>query len=144
MPFLISFFTWFGTGFTWLIKVFLPNIAKRFGLGFILGAIQKSISMIVVAFVIIFFGIVINFAISMFNFLSNFLMYLSSVGGQGTWASCAIYMLQVSGVADGLQMAAPFYLGVIAFFFIYAAYKITHIVLKTISDETSKTIESTK
>lgn len=144
MGFLISFFGWFGTAFTWLIKEFLPRITKRFGLGLILGAVQKSISVIVVVFVISFFGIVISFALRMFSELSNFINYISSVATQGTWASCAVYMIQVSGIAQGIQMAAPFYLGVIVFFFIYGAYKIMYIVLKTISDETSKTIESSK
>lgn len=144
MPFLVSFFTWFGGAFTWFMKDFIPRIAKRLGLGVVLGAIQKTISLIVVAFVLVFFGLIINFAINMFNALSNFINYLSSVSGSGSWASCAVYMIQVSGIAAGIQMAAPFYLGVVGFFFIYAGYKIMHIVLKTISDETSKTIESTK
>lgn len=144
MGYLISFFAWFGPAFAWLIKEFLPRIAKRLGLGLILGAIQKTISVIVVVFVIAFFGIVINFALSMFSELSNFINYLSNVSSTSSWASCAIYMIQVTGIAQGIQMAAPFYLGVIVFFFIYAGYKIFHVVLKTISDETSKTIESSK
>lgn len=144
MPFLLSFFTWFGTAFTWLIKEFIPTIAKKFGLGAILGLIQKGVSLIVVAFVIAFFGVVINFALSMFSALSNFLVYINNVGNGGTWASCFIYMMNVSGISMGIQMAMPFYLGILVFLFIYVAYKIAFLVLKTISDETSKTIESIK
>lgn len=144
MPWFLSFFTWFGTAFTWLIKEFLPSIAKKFGLGAILGLIQKSVSFAVVAFVIAFFAVVINFALSMFSALSNFLAYISNVGNGGTWASCFIYMLNVSGISAGIEMAMPFYLGILVFLFIYVAYKISFLVLKTISDETSKTIESIK
>lgn len=144
MPFFISFLSWFGTAFSWVVKDFLPRIAKRFGLGAILGVIQKSVSFAVIAFVIVFFGIVINFAINMFSSLSNFITYLNALDTQGTWASCFVYMMNVSGITAGIQMAMPFYLGVLVFFFIYATYKIAFIVLKTISDETSKTIESVK
>lgn len=144
MPFLLSFFGWFGTAFTWLLKEFLPRVAKRLGLGALTGIIQKTVSFAVVAFVITFFGIVINFSISMFSTFSNFINYLNSIGSSSEWASCFIFMLNVSGVSAGIQMAAPFYLGILVFFFVYAAYKIAFLVLKTISDETSKTIESVK
>ncbi len=144
MNFLISFFAWFGTGFTWLIKEFLPNIAKRLGLGAFLGVIQKTVSFAVISFVIAFFIAVINFALDMFNAFSNLMVYVSNISGSGTWPSCFMYMLDVSGISAGIRMALPFYLGVLAFFFIYVAYKIAFIVLKTISDETSKTIESVK
>lgn len=144
MGFIVSFLTWFGTGFTWLLKEFLPKVAKRFGLGAILGTIQKSVSFAVIAFVIVFFGVIINFAISMFNSFSNFLAYLNNLDSSGTWASCFVYMMNASGISAGIQMAAPFYLGILVFFFIYVAYKIAFLVLKTISDETSKTIESVK
>lgn len=144
MPFLISFFTWFGTAFTWLIKEFLPSIAKRFGLGAILGVIQKGVSFAVVTFVFAFFAAVIAFLVNMFNALTNFIHYISNIDQSGTWASCFMYMMNVSGIMAGIQMAAPFYLGVLVFFFIFAGYKIAFIVLKTISDETSKTIESVK
>lgn len=107
MPWLLSFFTWFGTAFTWLIKEFLPSIAKKFGLGAILGVIQKGVSFAVVAFVIAFFAAVINFALTMFSALSNFLSYINHVGNGGTWASCFVYMLNVSGISAGIQMAAP-------------------------------------
>lgn len=144
MGFFTSFFSWFGTAFGWLLKDFVPKIAKRLGLGAVLGVIQKGVSIAVVGFVVLFFGAVINFALNMFSAFSNFINYLNSIGAQGTWPSCFIYMMNVSGISAGIQMAAPFYLGILVFFFLYAAYKITFIVLKTISDETSKTIESVK
>lgn len=144
MGFFVSIFTWFGTAFTWLLKEFLPKVAKRLGLGAVLGVIQKGVSFAVIAFVIAFFIAVINFALSMFSSFSNFLNYLNNIDSNGTWASCFVYMMNVSGISAGIQMAAPFYLGILVFFFLYAAYKITFIVLKTVSDETSKTIESVK
>lgn len=144
MGFITSILGWFGTAFTWLLKEFLPKVAKRLGLGAVLGVIQKGVSFAVIAFIIVFFGVVINFALSMFSAFSNFLNYLSNIDQGGTWASCFIYMLNVSGIAAGIQMAMPFYLSVLVFFFIYAAYKIAFLVLKTVSDETSKTIESVK
>jgi len=140
----VGLLSWFGTAFTWFLKEFLPKVAKRLGLGAILGIIQKTASFAVVAFVVIFFGVVINFALSMFSAFSNFINYLSNIDQGGTWASCFMYMLNVSGIAAGIQMAMPFYLSVLVFFFIYAAYKIAFLVLKTVSDETSKTIESVK
>lgn len=144
MGFFVSIFAWFGTAFTWLLKEFVPKIAKRLGLGAVLGVVQKTVSFAVIAFVIAFFFAVINFALSMFSAFSNFLNYLNNIDHGGTWASCFIYMMNVSGISAGIQMAAPFYLGILVFFFIYAAYKIAFIVLKTVSDETSKTIESVK
>lgn len=144
MGYIVSFITWFGSGFTWLLKEFLPRVAKRLGIGALLGTIQKTISLAVVAFIIVFFGIVIDFAIRMFNAFSNFITYVNHIADGGTWASCFIYMMNVSGISAGIQMAMPFYLGTLVFFFIYAAYKIAFVVLKTISDETSKTIESVK
>jgi hypothetical protein len=144
MNFLVSFFGWFGTAFSWFLKEFLPKIAKRLGLGAILGIIQKTVSLAVIALVVAFFGIVINFALSIFSAFSNFLNYLNNIHNGGTWASCFIHMMNVSGISAGIQMAMPFYLSVLVFFFIYAAYKIAFVVMKTISDETSKTIESVK
>lgn len=144
MPFITSFFSWFGGAFTWLLKDFVPRIAKRLGLGAILGVIQKAVSAIVVTFVIAFFGIVINFAISMFNKFSEFITYLNGIGSTSSSASCLIRVMNASGITAGIQMAAPFYLSVLVFFFIYAAYRMFYTVAKTISDETSKTIESTK
>jgi hypothetical protein len=144
MPLLGSFFTWFGGAFAFFIKELIPRIAKRLGLGVILGAIQKTVSVAVVGLVLLLFGAVINFALSIFSAFSNFLAYINNINGSGQWASCFIYMLNVSGISAGIQMAMPFYLGVLVFFFMYAAYKIAFTVLKTISDETSKTIESVK
>lgn len=144
MSFIISFFGWFGTAFAWLLKTFLPNVAKRFGLGAITGLIQKGVSVAVVALVVSFFGFVVYFISQMYNAFRDFMSYLSNLPGGGQWGSAFLHLLQASGIAQGVQMAMPFMMSVLVFYFGYSAYKLVMMVMKTISDETAKTTESFK
>lgn len=144
MGYVVSFLGWFGGAFTWLIKEFIPTLAKKLGLGAITGVIQKGVSIAVIALVVSFFGFVIYFITTMYTAFRDFLSYLTNLPGGGEWGSCFLNMLNASGVASGVNMAMPFLMSVLVFYFGYATYKVVIMVSKMISDETSKTIESFK
>lgn len=144
MGFIVSFLGWFGTAITWLVKTFIPSVAKRFGLGAITGLIQKGISVVVVSMVVTFFGFVVYFITQMYNAFRAFLDYIAVLPGGGVWGSAFLHILNVSGIAQGFRMAMPFMMSVLIFYFGYAAYKLVMMVLKTISDETAKTTQSFK
>jgi hypothetical protein len=144
MGFIVSFLGWFGTAITWIIKTFIPSIAKRFGLGAITGIIQQGVSVVVVTTIVAFFGFVVYFITQIYSAFRDFLTYISTLPSGGQWGSAFLHILNASGIASGFRMAMPFMISVLVFYFGYAAYKLVLMVLKTISDETAKTTQSFK
>lgn len=131
-------------GFLSSVKKFIQKIGKKFGIGFVSGPIQDAISVSVIAVSLSFLSFVIYFILNMYVAFSNFLAYVNNIDNGGTWASCFVYMLNTTGISAGIQMAMPFYLGILVFYFTYGLYQIVTRVLKTFSDETFKSSESFK
>lgn len=145
MNLIFGFIGWITTGLTWLFKTFLPDLAKKFGLGAITGLVQKAVSVVVITLTVSFFAFVVYFITTVYNAFRDFLSYTSSMSGSGDqYASCFLNLLHASGIAQGVQMSMPFLMMVLVFDFGYAAYRIVLFVTKTISDETFKTTESFK
>lgn len=124
------------------IKSTVAKWGQKFGLGFIAGGVQSTISVAVVAFAVTFFGFVIFFISQMYSAFRNLITYISTMSAGGASGQCFLNLLHASGIASGVSMAMPFMMTVLVFYFGYALYKVTSGVLKTISDESSKTIEA--
>ena len=145
MGFVINIITVIGTAIWWLIQKFFPFLIKKFGLGTVKMAIQKSISAVLILVTISFYGAVIVFiseTYTRFRFLLEVINNPSNAGfGNSQYLSCFYSLLQSSGIAAGFNSAFAFGISVFIFFFLRGLYALTIKTLKLVSDEISKSLK---
>lgn len=131
----------------WFVQKFLPFLIKKYGLGAVRFAIQKSISVLVVLVTVSFYFAVIVFISESYTQFRIIAAYFqdpaalsSKVGvssGLGNW-ECFIYLFNTSGMAAGFNSAIHFGITVFIFFFFRSLYKITQKTTVIISAELSR------
>ena len=151
MQFIASIFVAIGSIIWWVVQNFLPYFVKKYGIGAVKFAIQKSISVLVVLVTVAFYASVIVFiseSYTMFREISLFFqdpsILPSKVGvseGQDLW-SCFIYLLGCSGMSAGFNSAISFGITVFIFFFLRGLYAITQKTLTTVSAELKRMMRS--
>ena len=147
MGILINLLVAFCSGIFWLIKKFFPFIIKKYGLGAVKFAIQKSITAFLVLTTVAFYASVIVFISNTFTVFRNFIAILQNPssssfmsGASSEYLSCFLYLLNASGIASGFNAAFSFGISVLIFMFMHKLYQVSVRTLKLISDEISKSL----
>lgn len=138
-----------GSGLYWVVKKWFPAEAKKLGAIVFKGAIQKSLSAIIVTISVAFWGAFVTFVVSVYNEFSDFMSLItnpaSSVAGAGSeYLSCFFHLLNVSGFSAGLNSAFAFTIMVLLFSFTLFIYTFVKNTLKHISDELHKVSSASK
>ena len=150
MSLIINIIAGIGSVLWWVIQKFFPYIIEKFSIKVVKGAIQKTISVLVIMVSISFYGAVIVFISQTYTMFRNFIAILnnpassSSVlgGGSGSqYLACFMNLLHASGIAAGFNAAFSFGISVLIFFFLRGLYSITQKTTKLISDEVSKNLK---
>lgn len=130
----------------WLIQKWFPYIIKKFGIGSVKFAIQKTIQVLLITTTIAFFGMVIVFINDAFTIFRQVVELLNNPGANlsgesASYFSCFLNLLSVSGIASGFNSAASFGISVLIFIFLRGAYTIAIKALKTINEELYKSLK---
>jgi len=128
----------------WLVKKFFPMLIKKYGLGSVKFAIQKTISALLVATTVAFYTSVVVFISQTFTVFRNFIELLndpssSPFGGSGSsMIPCILSLLDASGISAGFNAAFSFGISVLIFLFLHKLYQVSVRALKILSDELQK------
>jgi len=130
----------------WLIQKWFPYLIKKFGIGSVKFAIQKTIQVLLITTTIAFFGMVIVFINDAFTIFRQVVELLNNPGANlsgesASYFSCFLNLLSVSGIASGFNSAASFGISVLIFIFLRGAYTIAIKALKTINEELYKSLK---
>jgi hypothetical protein len=151
MPFIINAIISIGSGLFWLVKKFFPFIIKKFGLASVKYGIQLSISSLIFLVTLSFWGAFIVFIVETYSQFKAFLALISNPAtstaatGQGQeYLACFMYLMDVSGISNGLNSAFSFTIAILIFMFSHVLYKTAINVLKLVSDELAKLINAAR
>jgi len=130
----------------WLIQKWFPYLIKKFGIGSVKFAIQKTIQVLLISVTISFYAMVIIFINDAFTIFRQIVDLINNPGASLTGESsdlfsCFLNLLSVSGIASGFNSAASFGISVLVFIFLRGLYTISLKALKTINEELHKSLK---
>lgn len=148
MTFIINALLALGSGIFWIVQKFFPFLLKKFGLVSVKFGIQSTISALVFVVTLAFWAAFVVFITETYSQFKVFIALISNptlnnLGGQGQdYIACFMYLLEASGISNGLNSAFSFTIMLLLFMFSLVLYKTAISTLKLVSDELSKLISA--
>lgn len=148
MQFIINALVGLGTAIFWLVETFFPYLLKKFGLAAVKFAIQKTVSALLIALIIAFWGVVTTFLVTFYGQFKDVMDIVSSpashVGGgvAGSYFSCFLTLLDASGFSSGFRSGIAVTISIFIFMITRVLYETAIYSLKLFSDELGKLLSS--